>query len=216
MNARFPLVAITALALAAAGCSSMSEREQGTAKGAVIGAGAGAVIGAATGGKAGQSAVIGGAIGAIAGNLWTKRMQDKQAALEKATQGTGIEVARTADNQIKVNVPSDFSFDVGQARIRPDMRPVLDEFARNLDPAMRVRVIGHTDSTGSDSVNQPLSVDRAEAVRDYIAARGVASTRVTVEGHGSREPVADNNSNAGRAMNRRVEIFLREPEQAAG
>jgi len=216
MNARLPLAALTALALAAAGCSSMSEREQGTAKGAAIGAGAGAVIGAMTGGKAGQSAVIGGVVGAVAGNLWTKRMQDKQEALEKATQGTGIDVARTADNQIKVNVPSDFSFDVGQARIRPEMRPVLDEFARNLDPTMRVRVIGHTDSTGTDAVNQPLSVDRAEAVRDYIAARGVASTRVSVEGHGSREPVADNSSNAGRAMNRRVEIFLSQPEQPAG
>jgi len=216
MNARLPFIAITAIALAAAGCSSMSEREQGTAKGAAVGAGAGAVLGAVTGGKAGKGAVIGGAIGAVAGNLWSKRMQDKREALEKATQGTGIEVARTADNQIKVNVPSDFSFDVGQARIRPDMRPVLDEFARNLDPNMRVRVIGHTDSTGSDSINQPLSVDRAEAVREYIAARGVATSRVIVEGHGSREPVADNNSNGGRAMNRRVEIFLREPEQAAG
>lgn len=209
---RTPLIALSVLALAMAGCSSMSEREQGTAKGAGVGAAAGAIIGATTGGKVGQSAVIGGAIGAVAGNLWTKRMQDKQAALERATQGTGIDVARTADNQIKVNVPSDFSFDVGQARIRPDMRPVLDEFAKNLDPAMRVTVVGHTDSTGGDRINMPLSEDRAEAVRDYISARGVAVSRITTQGHGAREPVADNNTEDGRARNRRVEIFLREPD----
>jgi len=120
-------------------------------------------------------------------------------------------VARTPDNQLKVNVPSDFSFDVGRAAIKPQMRPVLDQFAQGLDPTMRVRIIGHTDSTGNDAINNPLSVDRAQSVRDYLAGRGVAPTRVETEGHGSREPVADNGSDAGRAQNRRVEIFLREP-----
>lgn len=205
------LLVLTAVALAGAGCSSMSERQKGTAQGAAIGTVAGAVVGSATGGKAGQSAVIGAALGAVAGNLWSKRMQDKQAELEKATQGTGIEVARTNDNQLKVNVPSDVSFDVGEARIRPELRPVLDEFARNLDPSMQVTIVGHTDSTGSDRINQPLSEDRAAAVRDYISARGVNSTRIAVQGHGSREPVANNSTDEGRARNRRVEIFLREP-----
>jgi outer membrane protein OmpA-like peptidoglycan-associated protein len=135
----------------------------------------------------------------------------RRAAMEKATQGTGIDVARTPDNQLKVNVPSDFSFDVGRAAIKPQMRPVLDQFAQGLDPTMRVRIIGHTDSTGNDAINNPLSVDRAQSVRDYLAGRGVAPTRVETEGHGSREPVADNGSDAGRAQNRRVEIFLREP-----
>jgi outer membrane protein OmpA-like peptidoglycan-associated protein len=194
-----------------AGCADMSERQKGTATGTAIGAVAGAVLSSATGGKAGTGAVVGGAIGAVGGNLWSKRMEEKRAAMEKATQGTGIDVARTPDNQLKVNVPSDFSFDVGRAAIKPQMRPVLDQFAQGLDPTMRVRIIGHTDSTGNDAINNPLSVDRAQSVRDYLAGRGVAPTRVETEGHGSREPVADNGSDAGRAQNRRVEIFLREP-----
>jgi outer membrane protein OmpA-like peptidoglycan-associated protein len=142
-------------------------------------------------------------------------MEDKRAAMEKATQGTGIDVARTTDNQLKVNVPSDFSFDVGRSAIKPQMRPVLDQFAQGLDPTMRVRIIGHTDSTGNDAINNPLSVDRAHSVRDYLAARGVSPTRVETEGRGSREPVADNGSDAGRAQNRRVEIMLREPAPAS-
>lgn len=208
-----PLVLLPlAAALGLAGCENMSAREKGTAQGAGIGAVAGAAIGAATGGKAGQGAVIGGAVGAIAGNLWSKRMEDKRREMERATAGTGIEVARTADNQLKVNVPSDFSFDVGRADIRPDMRPVLDQLAQGLDPAMRLRIVGHTDSTGNDAINDPLSVQRASSVRDYLAGRGVAASRVDVAGRGAREPVADNGSEAGRAMNRRVEIFLREPQ----
>ncbi|MBX3638309.1 MAG: OmpA family protein, partial [Rubrivivax sp.] len=168
------LLPLVLVALLATGCSSMSERQRGTATGAGVGAAAGAVIGSSTGGKAGSGAVIGGALGAVVGNLWSKRMQDKQEALNRASAGTGIEVARTADNQLKVNVPSDFSFDVGRADIRPDMRPVLDQLAQGLDPAMRLRVVGHTDSSGNDAINDPLSVQRASSVRDYLAGRGVA------------------------------------------
>jgi outer membrane protein OmpA-like peptidoglycan-associated protein len=155
--------------------------------------------------------VVGGAVGAVAGNLWSKRMEEKRAAMEKATAGTGIGVVRTDTNELKVNVPSDFSFDVGRADVRPAMRPVLDQFAQGLDPQMRVRIVGHTDSTGSDAINEPLSVNRAEAVRNYLADRGVASSRVDVSGLGARQPVADNASDAGRAQNRRVEIFLSDP-----
>jgi outer membrane protein OmpA-like peptidoglycan-associated protein len=206
-TALLTLAAIVGLA----GCESMSEREKGTAQGAGIGAVAGAVIGAATGGKAGTGAVVGGAVGAIAGNLWSKNMEDKRKAMEAATAGTGIDVARTQDNQLKVNVPGDFSFDVGRADIKPAMRPVLDQFAQGLDPRMHVRIVGHTDSTGSDAINDPLSVQRATSVRDYLADRGVDASRTEALGRGSREPVADNATAAGRAMNRRVEIFLREP-----
>jgi len=206
--ALLPVVA----AIGLAGCENMSAREKGTAQGAGIGAVAGAVIGKVTGGKAGTGAVVGGAVGAVAGNLWSKRMEDKRMAMEKATAGTGIEVARTQDNQLKVNVPSDFSFDVGRADIKPAMRPVLDQFAQGLDPNMHVRIIGHTDSTGSDAINDPLSVERATSVRNYLANHGVNASRAEVLGRGSREPVADNGSDAGRAMNRRVEIYLRDPQ----
>jgi outer membrane protein OmpA-like peptidoglycan-associated protein len=212
-RSRLP-VALACAALLLSACANMSEREQGTASGAVIGAAVGAVIGSATGGSAGTGAVVGGALGAVTGNLWSKRMEDKRAAMEKATAGTGIDVARTQDNQLKINVPSDFSFDVGRADIKPPMRPVLDQFAQGLDPTMRVRVIGHTDSTGSDAINNPLSVERAESVRNYLAGRGVAASRFEISGEGSRRPVADNNTDAGRAQNRRVEIFLRDPAPA--
>ena len=139
-------------------------------------------------------------------------MEDKRVAMEQATRGTGIDVARTQDNQLKMNVPADFSFDAGRSNVKPEMRPVLDQFAQGLDPNMRVRVIGHTDSTASDAVNNPLSIDRAQSVRDYLIGRGVGSTRIETSGRGEHEPVADNSSEAGRAKNRRVEIFLREPE----
>ncbi len=202
--------------LVLAGCQNMSERQQGTAQGAAIGAVAGAAIGSVTGGSAGKGAVLGGAVGAVAGNLWSKRMEDKRAAMEKATQGTGIGVGRTENNELKVNVPSDFSFDIGRSEIRPVMRPVLDEFTRGLDPSMVVRVVGHTDSTGSDAINYPLSVARAESVRNYLTTKGVNPLRVVTEGRGSREPVAPNDALAGRAQNRRVEIFLRESAPAGG
>ena len=211
LKLHFPLsLAVVLSGTLIAGCSSMSERERGTATGAAVGVAAGAVLGSATGGNAGRGAVLGGAVGAIAGNLWSKRMEDKREALARASAGTGIDVQRTDDNRLRVNVPSDFSFDVGRADIKPAMRPVLDEMARNLDPGVRVWVVGHTDSTGSDASNQPLSVERAQAVRSYLLGRGVASSRVSVEGRGEREPVASNDTDSGRAKNRRVEVLLAE------
>ncbi len=206
--ARAAIVLCAASALAA--CQSMSEREKGTATGAGIGAILGAIIGSNSG-NAGKGAAIGAVSGAVAGNLWSKHMEEKRQSMEKATEGTGIVVARTEDNQLKVNVPSDFSFDVGRSYVKSNMRPVLDEFAKGLDPNMQVRIVGHTDSTGNDAINNPLSVRRAESVRDYMATKGVTGGRVITEGQGSHMPVASNETVAGRAQNRRVEIFLREP-----
>ncbi len=204
---------LAASALLFSGCADMSPRQQGTATGAGVGAVAGAVIGSATGGKAGSGAVIGGALGAVIGNVWSKRQEDRRIALEKATQGTGVEVTRTADNQLKLNIPNDVSFDTGSASIRPSMHAVLDPFAGQLrgDSNTRIDIVGHTDSTGSQAVNDPLSRERADSVRDYLVARGVAPANVRTEGRGEREPVADNTTDNGRARNRRVEIYLREP-----
>jgi len=206
-------VSLAAAALVLSGCENMSERQKGTAVGAGVGAAAGAAVGSATGGKAGTGAVIGGVLGAVAGNLWSKRQEDRRVAMEQATQGTGVAVTRTADNQLKVNIPSDVSFDTGSATIKPQMRTVLDPFASSLtnDPKAQLTIIGHTDSTGSPAVNDPLSVQRAQSVRDYLAAHGVTSTRIQIDGRGEREPVADNTTESGRAKNRRVEILLREP-----
>jgi outer membrane protein OmpA-like peptidoglycan-associated protein len=217
MNARFVFrttaVGVTAAAMMLAGCENMSERQKGTAIGAGVGAGVGAIVGKATGGKAGTGAVVGGALGAVAGNIWSKRQEDRRVAMEQAARGTGVEVSRTQDNQLKVNIPSDVSFDTNSSAIKPQMRSVLDPFANSLrdDPNARVAIIGHTDSTGPDSVNNPLSIDRAQSVRDYLAARGVSPARVETAGRGEQEPVADNTTETGRARNRRVEIYLREP-----
>ncbi len=209
-SAYFPRKAIlvtTVLALALGGCANMSETQKGTATGAGIGALAGVIIGDSKGGAA-----IGAGLGALGGYVWSKHMQDKKAAMEQATAGTGVAVTQTADNQLKLNIPSDISFDTGRADIKPNLRPILDQFASGLQnqPNTEVRIIGHTDNTGSDAVNDPLSLHRADSARDYLAARGVDMRRIIVAGRGEREPIADNSSEAGRARNRRVEIFLAE------
>ncbi len=211
---RSTLIAAAAAALVLTGCENMSERQRGTAVGAGVGAGVGAILGKATGGKAGTGAVVGGAIGAVAGNVWSKRQEERRQQMEQATQGTGVDVSRTADNQLKLNIPSDISFDTGSAVVKPNMRAVLDPFATSLqgDATALLTIIGHTDSTGSNAINDPLSVQRAQSVRDYLAARGVSPTRIQTVGRGSHEPIADNGSAAGRAQNRRVEILLREPQ----
>ncbi len=219
-----PLAGVTALAaaLALTACGSigdsMTERQRTTAKGAGIGAATGAVVGGVTGGsdRAVKGAAIGAAVGAVAGNLWSRRMEDKRAQMERATEGTGIDVARTEDNRLKVNVPSDFSFDVGSAAIKPQMRPVLDQFAQGLDPRMRVTVVGHTDNTGGAMLNDGLSLERATNVREYLTGRGVDAARVMANGRGENEPAASNETTSGRAQNRRVEIFLSEPERSTG
>jgi len=212
------LIALSAVSLALSGCANMDETQRHTGTGAAIGAVAGAVLGAATSSRSdrGKGAAIGAAagaaIGAGGGYLWSKRMQEQRAAMEQATQGTGVEVTQTADNRLKLEIPSDISFDSGRADLKPSLRPVLDKLAAGLagHPVTRVTIIGHTDNVGSDAVNNPLSVNRAAAVRDYLVPRGVAASRIAIDGRGSREPVADNSTAQGRAMNRRVEIFVAE------
>jgi outer membrane protein OmpA-like peptidoglycan-associated protein len=211
------LQSLACVALAAgllSGCANMTETQQGTAQGAGIGAVAGGLIGAVTGGSRGAAAgaAIGGAAGAGGGYLWSKRMQDQKAAMERATVGTGVAVSQTPDNRLKLDIPSDVSFDVGRAAIKPNFAPILNQFATSLmqNPVTTVTIIGHTDNTGSDAVNNPLSIDRADAARDYLVSRGVARTRFATDGRGAREPIADNNSPQGRDKNRRVEIYVAE------
>ena len=207
-----------------AGCETMSETQKGTAAGAGIGAAAGAIIGGVSGGnrtgRATTGAVVGAAIGAGGGYLWSKRMQDQKQAMEQATKGTGVAVTQTPDNQLKLEIPSDISFDTGRSDIRPNFAPILDRFASSLrdHAATTVSIVGHTDSTGSDAINNPLSVNRAASTRDYLAARGVATNRIGISGQGSRQPVAENGSESGRAKNRRVEIYVAEaaPVPSAG
>lgn len=210
------LILLTAGALVATGCANMTETQKRTTIGTGVGAAAGAALGSAVGGSGGATrsgALIGAAVGGIGTYIWSQKMEEQKRAMEQATAGTGVDVVQTADNQLKLEIPSDISFDVGRADIKPNFRPVLDRFAQtlNANPTTSVRIIGHTDSTGSDAVNDPLSVNRAASARNYLADRGVASSRIVIDGRGSHEPLADNGSEAGRARNRRVEIFVGEP-----
>ena len=210
------IVAATVVVLAATGCADMSATQRGTATGAGVGAGLGAILGGTTGGgggeRAAKGAVIGGAAGALIGNIWSNRMEKQKQAMEQATRGTGVQVSQTSDNRLKLEIPADVSFDTGRSDIKSNFRPVLERFAQTLseNPAATVTIIGHTDSVGDDSVNQPLSVDRASNTRNYLAQRGVSSNRIAIEGRGEREPIASNDDASGRARNRRVEIYVAE------
>lgn len=212
------IVSLSAIAIGLgglSGCANMTETQKTTGTGAAIGAVAGGLIGAATGGgkSAAAGAAIGAAVGAGGGYMWSKHMEEQKKAMEQATQGTGVSVSQTADNQLKLDIPSDVSFDTGRHAIKSNLRPILDRFATTLNqnPVTTVTIIGHTDSTGTDAINNPLSVNRAAATRDYLVAHGVATNRIAIDGRGSHEPIADNNTIEGRAKNRRVEIFVAEP-----
>ncbi|AEG92887.1 OmpA family protein [Ramlibacter tataouinensis] len=210
------LPGLVAAAALVAGCADMGLQPMNpTARNTAIGAGVGAVAGGALG--EGRGAVIGAGVGALGGYVWSRQMEQRKQAMERATVGTGVAVSQTPDNQLKLNIPSDISFDTGRADIKPNLRPILDQFASGLSgqPNTEVRIIGHTDNTGADAVNDPLSVQRAQAARDYLAARGVDPRRIMVAGRGEREPIADNGSEAGRARNRRVEIYLGERQGVA-
>ena len=199
ISIRAGLIAVTAAAFGLAGCADMNT---GTGTGMSPTA---------------RNTAIGAGVGAAGTYIWSKNMEQKKAAMERATMGSGATVSQTSDNQLKLNVPSDLSFDTGRADIKPNMRPILDQFASGLagQPNTDVRIVGHTDSTGSDDTNNRLSMDRAQATKNYLVSRGVNPTQVQVAGRGEHEPVADNTSDAGRARNRRVEIFMGERSVAA-
>jgi outer membrane protein OmpA-like peptidoglycan-associated protein len=204
-------LALTACAAAVllTGCATdgLTPQQKSAGTGAVIGAVAGQILG-----RDSKSTVIGAGLGALGGYVWSKQMEDKKRAMETATAGTGTVVTQTADNQLKLSIPNDISFATGRFDIQPRLMPILDQFAQGLNqqPSMEVRIVGHTDSTGGDAINNPLSVNRAQSARDYLVSRGVSNARIAIDGRGSREPVADNGSEDGRARNRRIEIFLAE------
>jgi outer membrane protein OmpA-like peptidoglycan-associated protein len=192
------------------GCATATPEQKSAGTGALIGAVAGQLLGHDT-----RSTAIGAGLGALGGYVWSKNMEDKKRVMEAATVGTGTVVTQTSDNQLKLSIPNDISFDTGRYDIQPKLRPILDQFAQGLSQqtSMEVRIVGHTDSTGSDAINNPLSVSRAQSARDYLVVRGVDSRRISVDGRGSREPVADNATAEGRARNRRIDIFLAERAQ---
>ncbi len=197
-------------ALALGGCASY---EANPTRDTALGALAGAAVGAAAhGSNRTHGAVAGAAVAGIGTYIWSSQMAKQKREMEAATQGTGVVVTQTADNQLKLAVPSDVSFATGSAQITQNFDAVLDRFAQtlNANPKTTVRIIGHTDSTGSDAINEPLSVQRAASVRNHLSQQGVATNRIAIDGRSSREPVASNASETGRAQNRRVDIFVAE------
>ena len=118
---------------------------------------------------------------------------------------------RLRDDTLKLTVDSEVSFDFGKADIQPAFEPSLDKLAALIVKYDRtvVHVVGHTDSVGSDTYNQELSVRRANSVGDYLAAYGVPRERLRTEGRGESEPRATNDTEAGRQLNRRVELFVK-------
>lgn len=212
------IIAASITALTLSGCANMTETQKDTAKGAGIGAAGGAVLGGVAGKGKGAAigAAVGAGVGALAGNVWSKRMQEQKKQMEQATAGTGVEVSQTADNRLKLEIPSDISFATNSADIQSNFRPVLDKFATSLanNPNTIVTIVGHTDSSGTDDINDPLSLRRATSTRDYLVRSGIDANRFTVSGRGSREPIASNDTPANRAQNRRVEIFVAEPAPA--
>jgi len=206
------MMLIAAAALTLSGCvtdpDTGQQRTTGAGRGALAGGAGGALIGGGIGGN-GTGAVIGGVVGALLGGAAGGYMDRQERDLRARTAGTGIAVDRTG-NDIRLQIPSGVTFDFNSATLRPGFRTTLDQVAQTLTayPSTYVDIGGHTDAIGSDAVNQRLSEARAYTVADYLETRGVVRSRIAPRGYGKTVPVASNDSEDGRAQNRRVEIHL--------
>ncbi|HVR82443.1 MAG TPA: OmpA family protein [Luteimonas sp.] len=183
-----------------------------TRTGALIGAGIGAVAGLLSGGDAverRQRALVGVGVGGLAG-AGVGAYQDRQeAALRRELAGSGVDVVRQGDN-ITLNMPGNITFAFDSSNLQPQFYPVLDNVASTLNEYNQtvIEVAGHTDSVGSDAYNQQLSVQRANSVAAYLSSRSIMQQRMMIVGAGETRPIASNDTEGGRAQNRRVEITL--------
>lgn len=211
MKLAVPL-AISVLALAA--CAPDPNNPQNrTLVGALTGAAVGGVVGAATGDGGGRRALAGAAIGGATGALIGQQL-DQQAADLRRQLGGNVNIQNTGQELI-LTLPQDLLFATDSASVRPDLQNDLRVIATNLVnyPRSDVRVVGHTDTTGSAAYNQGLSERRAASVAQVLMGQGVAANRVRTEGRGLTQPIADNSTAAGRQRNRRVEIYIRPRQQ---
>ncbi|MGN7916956.1 MULTISPECIES: OmpA family protein [Lysobacter] len=183
-----------------------------TQKGALIGALAGVAAGLLSGDDATerrQRALIGAGVGGLAGGAIGNYQDRQERALRDRMAGTGVDVVRQGDN-ITLNMPSNITFAFNSASLDPQFYSVLDNVASTLTEYNQtiVEVAGHTDSIGSDAVNQRLSEQRAASVGNYLMSKGLVRDRFILTGAGKTRPIASNDTDAGRAQNRRVEITL--------
>ena len=207
---------VACLALLASSCASYTGQTNDpndpnrTRNNALIGAGIGAVAGLLSGGDATerrQRAMVGAGVGGLAGGAIGAYQDRQEAELRRQTAGTGVEVSRDGD-VIKLNLPDGVTFDFGKANLKSQFYPALDNVANTLAEFNQtiVEVSGHTDSIGSDAANQTLSMQRANAVGNYLIGRGLVRERFEIVGFGETRPAASNDNDSGRALNRRVEI----------
>ena len=195
-------------ALVLAGCNN-------TQKGAAIGAGGGAVLGAIVGKLAGNTAVgaaVGAAVGTGAGAIIGKKM-DKAKAQAEAVKNAQVQQVTDINGlpALKVTFDSGILFTTNKAELNTAAKTSLTEFSKVVkeNSDMDIAIIGHTDNTGSDAINNPLSENRAKSVSTYLKNSGVNASQIkTVEGQGSKNPVADNSTAEGRTQNRRVEVYI--------
>lgn len=210
------LIATVAAIAMLAGCTTDpytgEQKISNTAGGAALGAGLGALAGLAVGGSknAQRNAVlIGAGIGALTGGAIGSYMDNQEAELRAQLEGTGVSVTRAGD-QIILNMPSNITFNSDQDAVKSGFYPTLNSVALVLQKFNRtiVDVYGHTDSTGDEAHNFDLSQRRALSVANYLSGQGVDQRRFAVTGFGETRPVASNDTSAGKAKNRRVEIQL--------
>ncbi len=204
----------TLVVFAATACTTVNPytRETQTSKavkGAGIGAAAGAVAGLLTKGDKLENALIGAGVGALAGGGVGYYMDVQEAKLRQRLEGTGVSVTRVGDN-ITLNMPSNITFALNSADLNAQFFNALEGVALVLKEYNKtvIEVAGHTDSTGSDSYNMQLSQRRAQAVAGYLAGQGVKSERLITVGAGEAYPIASNDTEQGRAANRRVELTI--------
>lgn len=214
MRARLMAKVITGgamVALLATGCATNPDGSiewQRTAIGSLSGAALGAGVGALVGGKShrGRNAAIGGLTGAVVGGGIGNYMDRQAAALKKSMPQA--EVVRDGD-KVYVALPSGILFDTGKDALKPAAKDSLAKAAATLAKSETTVVIqGHTDSTGSDAINQPLSERRADHVRDFLAMSGVPASRMNAVGYGSSRPAVPNDTAENRALNRRVQLEI--------
>jgi len=205
--------ALTALVTTSA-CTTDPETGQrrisSTAIGGIGGALGGYLLGDLVGGRNDRTAkILGAGIGGLAGAGIGAYMDKQERDLRARTAGTDSQVTREGDNLI-LNIPSGITFGYNSAAVQPQFQRTLDQVADTLSQYNQtfVDVYGFTDSTGSESYNQQLSERRAVSVADYLAAHGVQAARIGTRGFGESNPVASNDTEAGRAANRRVEIKI--------
>lgn len=207
------LILVTLMATAMAGCATDDPNKRAKT-GAAVGAAAGALLGYAVDDGTG-GVVAGAAVGALAGagvgHYMDKQQADMETALAQEQARHELEIQQLENETLKIDISSEVSFDFDSAAIKPAFMPTLDKVANVLQryPQTVIHVVGHTDSVGSESYNMQLSQRRAQSVVDYLASRGIESSRLNAIGRGESEPRATNETEAGRQLNRRVELFVK-------